>query len=88
MAKEEMDYDHQYISKLSERFQSKIMSELDHKWEKVADDILDWKEGDGEGNYIKGSKKWLEGNIIIEGGGTPEKEVNSNHGENERWTNE
>ena len=30
LAKEEMDYDHEYISKLSERFQNKIMSELDN----------------------------------------------------------
>merc|ERR1712141_808519 len=30
LAKEEMEYDHEYISKLSERFKNKIMSELDN----------------------------------------------------------
>lgn len=41
IAKEEMEYDHAYISKLSERFQTKIMSELE--------DVI--FNGDPETNY-------------------------------------
>jgi len=58
IAKEEMEYDHAYISKLSERFKSKIMSELE--------DVI--FNGDPETNYpgcVNLSFAYVEGESLL-----------------------